>query len=62
MLKPPITPLGLAYVAKATKDAGHTVAVLDLNFSDDIEKDIKETVKFSPDVIGMTCPQYLYHS
>ena len=54
MLKPPITPLGLAYVAKATKDAGHTVAVLDLNFSDDIEKDIKETVKFSPDVIGIS--------
>lgn len=54
-LKPPITPLGLAYVAAAAMEAGHNVRLLDLNFSDNIEADIKKFITADPpDVIGIS--------
>ncbi|MBI3599858.1 MAG: cobalamin B12-binding domain-containing protein [Nitrospinae bacterium] len=55
LLKPPITPLGLAYLSSAVRNAGHDAAILDLNFSEDIRGDISKTISgFSPDVIGIS--------
>lgn len=55
MLTPPITPLGLAYVAMSVREDGHDVHVLDLNLSEDIKADIPKTIlEFSPDVIGIS--------
>ena len=55
LLKPPITPLGLVYVATATREAGHEVALIDLNFSENIENDLKKSIAdFNPDVIGIS--------
>ena len=55
MLKPPITPLGLAYVARAASDSGHDVKLLDLNFSEDITGDLSKSIQeHSPDVIGIS--------
>lgn len=55
LLKPPITPLGLAYVATATRNSGHDVSVLDLNFSDDIRREISQSIQnHSPHVIGIS--------
>ena len=55
MLTPPITPLGLAYVAMACREAGRNVSLLDLNFSRDPKADIeKAIIKYSPDVIGIS--------
>lgn len=55
LLKPPITPLGLAYLSSAVRNAGHEVIILDLNFSENIRNDISKTISnFSPDVIGIS--------
>jgi len=54
-LPDPVFPLGLAYVAAAVRKHGHAVKVLDLCFSDDIDRDIKVSVTgFLPEVIGMS--------
>jgi hypothetical protein len=51
---PPL-PLGLSYVAAATRNGGHDVRVLDLMAEDDSESLIRETVaSFGPDVIGIS--------
>ena len=48
-------PLGLSYVAAATRNGGHDVRVLDLMAEDDSESLIRETIaSFSPDVIGIS--------
>jgi len=55
MLIPPITPLGLAYVAAAARDSGHNVKLVDLNFSENYKNDIANAVSNnSPDVIGIS--------
>ena len=55
MLTPPVTPLGLAYVASAARDYGHNVNLVDLNFSENYKNDIKNAVsKCSPNVIGIS--------
>ncbi|WPD21010.1 MAG: lipid biosynthesis B12-binding/radical SAM protein [Candidatus Electrothrix scaldis] len=55
MLIPPITPLGLAYVAAAVREAGHNVKLVDLNFSVNYKSDISNAVsEYQPDVIGIS--------
>jgi radical SAM superfamily enzyme YgiQ (UPF0313 family) len=54
-IQPPITPLGLAYIATASIKAGHEVKILDLNPSDNIKNDIKMAIlSYCPDVIGIS--------
>lgn len=51
----PIFPLGLAYVAAATRAAGHRVAVADLCFGRHPLRDLKQQVRqFQPDVVGLS--------
>ncbi|MBI5885946.1 MAG: cobalamin B12-binding domain-containing protein [Deltaproteobacteria bacterium] len=51
----PVTPIGLAYVARPLVDAGHDVRVADLCFSTDISEAIDEAIKgFTPDLIGLS--------
>ena len=48
-------PIGLAYVATATADAGHDVRFTDLLFSRNPERDIALAIKeFNPDVVGLS--------
>ncbi len=48
-------PLGLSYVAAATRSRGHEVRVLDLMTSTDFRLSIRETIdSFNPDVIGVS--------
>ncbi len=54
-LPDPAFPLGLAYVAAALVQHGHTVGVLDLCFVDDPEQAIAEDIAgFRPEIIGMS--------
>ncbi len=54
-LPDPVFPLGLAYIAAAVKRSGHEVKVADLCFSDDIDRDIRESVNgFLPDIVGVS--------
>ena len=51
----PVAPLGLCYVATATANAGHEVAVVDLCFRPDVEAAVAEGVDAArPDVIGVS--------
>lgn len=54
-LPDPVFPLGLAYVASSLRQRNHEVHVLDLCFSTDSERDVRETVSsFRPDVAGIS--------
>ncbi|MEK6790620.1 MAG: lipid biosynthesis B12-binding/radical SAM protein [Deltaproteobacteria bacterium] len=51
----PVTPIGLAYVAKALLAAGHSVEILDLCFADAPDEAIKTAIaKTSPALIGLS--------
>jgi radical SAM superfamily enzyme YgiQ (UPF0313 family) len=51
----PIFPLGLAYIAAATRQAGHKIAVTDLCFGRHPLTDLKKQVAtFQPDVVGLS--------
>jgi radical SAM superfamily enzyme YgiQ (UPF0313 family) len=51
----PTLPLGLAYVAMATRRVGHEVEFLDLMLEEDAEAVIREAVgRFRPEVIGIS--------
>jgi radical SAM superfamily enzyme YgiQ (UPF0313 family) len=51
----PIFPLGLAYIASATRQAGHEVAVADLCFGLHPLADLRRQVnEFQPDVVGLS--------
>src|SRR3989339_53871 len=51
----PVAPIGAANIAKALKDKGHDVHILDLCFIDDDYSAIEEFLKsFPPDVIGIS--------
>ncbi|MCX7037666.1 MAG: cobalamin B12-binding domain-containing protein [Spirochaetes bacterium] len=55
LMKPPVAPIGLDYLADSIRAAGHEPQLLDLCFSDDIEKDITTVADFfEPDVIGVS--------
>ncbi|WP_289020891.1 radical SAM protein [Desulfobacter postgatei] len=51
----PVIPFGLSCIAKACEDASHTIQMLDLCFSKNCAKDIRQAVhKFIPDIIGVS--------
>jgi radical SAM superfamily enzyme YgiQ (UPF0313 family) len=55
LLPDPVSPLGLAYLAAALREAGHEVSILDLCFSPDIEASLGEGLQeFLPEVIGLS--------
>ncbi len=48
-------PLGLAFVAAATRKSGHDVAMVDLMLEKDAQSALKETIEgFRPDIIGIS--------
>ncbi|NWF75104.1 MAG: cobalamin B12-binding domain-containing protein [Nitrospirae bacterium] len=54
-LPDPVFPIGLAYIASALKEAGHEISVVDLCFTDDIEKTLQSGIfKFKPELIGIS--------
>jgi radical SAM superfamily enzyme YgiQ (UPF0313 family) len=51
----PVFPLGLAYIAKALREEGHSIEVIDLCFSQEVSVDLKKTLqRFQPDLIGIS--------
>lgn len=51
----PAPPIGLSYVASATRAAGHQVKLLDLAFSGDIPRELAATITaFAPEVVGLS--------
>jgi len=51
----PIFPLGLAYIASAARQAGHTIAVADLCFGRHPLDDLRRQVNaFQPDAVGLS--------
>ncbi len=51
----PVFPLGLAYLARVLRDAGHPVEVMDLCFSKDVLSDLNEALqRFQPELIGLS--------
>ena len=51
----PVFPLGLAYIAKALRDEGHRIEVMDLCFSGEVSGDLKSALhRFQPDLIGIS--------
>ena len=51
----PVFPLGLAYLAKPLKEAGHSIRVLDLCFSEEVSSDLRNClVQCQPDLIGLS--------
>lgn len=51
----PVFPLGLAYIARALKEKGHQIEVLDLCFSQEPSQEIKKIIlRFQPDLIGLS--------
>ena len=51
----PVFPLGLAYIAKALKDEGHQIEVMDLCFYREVSLDLKSALhRFQPDLIGIS--------
>jgi radical SAM superfamily enzyme YgiQ (UPF0313 family) len=54
-LPDPIFPLGLGYIASATQQAGHEVAVADLCFGRHPVRDLRlQIATFRPDVVGLS--------
>ena len=51
----PVLPLGLAYVAAAADNQGHTVKMLNLMMQTDTQKAVYGTIAdFNPDIIGIS--------
>ena len=51
----PVFPLGLAYIAKALREEGHSIEVVDLCFPQDVLGDLREMIhRFQPDLIGLS--------
>ena len=55
LMRPLIAPIGLEYVAEATRAAGHEVALLDLAFADDIPGAVERHLRTADaDLVGVT--------
>jgi len=55
LMKPPVAPIGLDFLADSLSAAGHEPRLLDLCFSSDIEADIAGAVSgFRPDAVGVS--------
>jgi radical SAM superfamily enzyme YgiQ (UPF0313 family) len=51
----PVFPLGLAYLAEALKEEGYKTEVLDLCFSQEPSRDLRDTLqRFQPDLVGLS--------
>jgi radical SAM superfamily enzyme YgiQ (UPF0313 family) len=51
----PVFPLGLAYIAKTLREEGHLIEVIDLCFSQDVVRDLKNVLqRFEPDWVGIS--------
>ena len=51
----PVFPLGLAYIAKALRDEGHQIEVMDLCFSEEVSFGVKSALhRFQPGLIGIS--------
>jgi radical SAM superfamily enzyme YgiQ (UPF0313 family) len=51
----PASPVGLSYVASATRSAGHEVKLLDLAFAHDVTGDLIAAIAdFKPEVVGLS--------
>jgi radical SAM superfamily enzyme YgiQ (UPF0313 family) len=51
----PVFPLGLAYIAKALKEEGHSMEVVDLCFSQEVSGDLESTLRrFQPGLIAIS--------
>jgi len=53
-IKPAVAPIGLDYLADSLRAAGHEPALLDLCFSQDVERDMTAAFEADPAVIGVT--------
>jgi len=55
LIKPPVAPVGLEYVAEAVRESGHTVEILDLCFEEDPESAVREFFRGGGyDLVGLT--------
>jgi radical SAM superfamily enzyme YgiQ (UPF0313 family) len=54
LMKPPVAPVGLDYLADSVRAAGHEPLLLDLCFSADVKADIEAACRQGPDIIGCT--------
>ena len=51
----PVPPIGLSYIATATRNAGHEVRFLDMMMSRDPEGDLRRgLIEFKPEVVGIS--------
>src|ERR1051325_1448788 len=51
----PAPPIGLSYVATATRKAGHDVRFIDLMFSSDPHSELEQALReFQPEVVGIS--------
>lgn len=54
-MKPAIAPIGLDYLSDSLEAHGHEARLLDLCFSEDVERDIRTAIRDGePDVVGIT--------
>lgn len=53
-IKPPVNPLGLISLIRPLKKKGYKVKLLDLCFSTNTKKDIKQALEYKPDYIGIS--------